>query len=163
MGALPIRALSVRQPWAWAIIHAGKDVENRSKYAITMGGMKPGRIAIHASKGMTRAEYEAAARFMESIHIACPRPDQLVRGAIIGTVEVSGHVSSSASPWFFGPWALTLTAAAPCDPVPAAGKLGYFDWKEDPGARADALPWMTAWPNLGRRLAEATAENGLLL
>ena len=37
----PSVALSVRQPWAWAIIHGGKDVENRTKYAITLGGMKP--------------------------------------------------------------------------------------------------------------------------
>lgn len=22
-------ALSIRQPWAWAILHAGKDIENR--------------------------------------------------------------------------------------------------------------------------------------
>ncbi len=27
----PMLALSIRQPWAWAIIHAGKDVENRSE------------------------------------------------------------------------------------------------------------------------------------
>ncbi len=26
----PMLALSIRQPWAWAVIHAGKDVENRS-------------------------------------------------------------------------------------------------------------------------------------
>lgn len=25
-----VKALSVRQPWAWAIVHAGKDVENRN-------------------------------------------------------------------------------------------------------------------------------------
>ena len=24
-----MRVLTVRQPWAWAIIHGGKDVENR--------------------------------------------------------------------------------------------------------------------------------------
>jgi hypothetical protein len=24
-----MRALSIRQPWAWAILHAGKDIENR--------------------------------------------------------------------------------------------------------------------------------------
>lgn len=32
---LPELALSVRQPWAWAIIHAGKDIENRSWQDIT--------------------------------------------------------------------------------------------------------------------------------
>ena len=24
-----MKALSIRQPWAWAILHAGKDIENR--------------------------------------------------------------------------------------------------------------------------------------
>ena len=24
-----MKCLSIRQPWAWAIIHAGKDIENR--------------------------------------------------------------------------------------------------------------------------------------
>lgn len=49
----PVSALSVRQPWAWAIIYAGKDIENRGHVAIWKGDMKPKRIAIHASKGMT--------------------------------------------------------------------------------------------------------------
>ena len=29
MTALPRLALSIRQPWAWAIINAGKDIEYR--------------------------------------------------------------------------------------------------------------------------------------
>lgn len=49
MTSLPDIAVSVRQPWAWAIIHAGKDIENRSLAAVKHG-MKPGRIAIHAAK-----------------------------------------------------------------------------------------------------------------
>lgn len=24
-----MKALSIRQPWAWLILHAGKDIENR--------------------------------------------------------------------------------------------------------------------------------------
>ncbi|MGP1355774.1 hypothetical protein [Roseicyclus sp.] len=57
MTALPPIALSVRQPSAWAIIHGGKDVENRSLGAIRAGRMGPGRIAIHAASGMKQAEY----------------------------------------------------------------------------------------------------------
>ena len=40
----PNKALSVRQPWAWAIIHGGKDIENRVTRAVTMGGMVPATI-----------------------------------------------------------------------------------------------------------------------
>ena len=88
MKDLPSFAISVRQPWAWAIIHAGKDVENRSKIAITRGGMSGHtHIAIHAARGMTRDEYESAATFMETIDVIAPRPDELLRGGIIGSVR----------------------------------------------------------------------------
>lgn len=40
-----MRILTVRQPWAWAIIHGGKDVENRSR---NIAGNYRGPIAIHA-------------------------------------------------------------------------------------------------------------------
>ena len=26
-----VKALSIRQPWAWLILYAGKDIENRAK------------------------------------------------------------------------------------------------------------------------------------
>ena len=71
-------ALSVRQPWAWALIHGGKDVENRTEMAVRNGGMRAQvgkRIAVHASKGMTREEYESAReRFLERAPRALRRP-----------------------------------------------------------------------------------------
>lgn len=42
MNDIPRLALSVRQPWPWAILHAGKDIENRSWQAV--GG---GRHAVY--------------------------------------------------------------------------------------------------------------------
>ena len=39
-----MRVLTVRQPWAWAIIHGGKDVENRVRSL----GPHLGLVAIHA-------------------------------------------------------------------------------------------------------------------
>lgn len=41
-----MRILTVRQPWAWAIIHGGKDVENRSR---NIAGDYRGPVAIHAA------------------------------------------------------------------------------------------------------------------
>jgi len=38
-------ALSIQQPWAWAIIHGGKDVENR-----TWPTKFRGRFLVHASR-----------------------------------------------------------------------------------------------------------------
>ena len=41
-----MKALSIRQPWAWAILHAGKRVENRD----WQGCHYRGPLLIHASK-----------------------------------------------------------------------------------------------------------------
>lgn len=48
-----MKALSIRQPWAWAIVNAGKRVENR-----TWETRYRGPILIHAAKGVTKREYE---------------------------------------------------------------------------------------------------------
>jgi len=40
-----MRILTVRQPWAWAIIHGGKDVENRVR---NIAGDYRGPVTIHA-------------------------------------------------------------------------------------------------------------------
>jgi hypothetical protein len=131
--SLPKVALSVRQPWAWALIHAAKDVENRdwgSEYPAS--GFR-GAVAIHASQGMTRSEYEEAREFIASIGVECPLPHLLVRGAIIGVARVLGFVDYSPSRWFCGPSALVMADATPCArPVPAVGALGFFKWSPAP-------------------------------
>jgi len=30
-----MKALSIKQPWVWAILHAGKDVENALEHGLT--------------------------------------------------------------------------------------------------------------------------------
>ncbi len=140
---LPALALSVRQPWAWAIIHAGKDIENRTWQAVNHGLKQRGRIAIHASKGLTRAEYDDASEFMAAIHVKCPAPAYLMRGGIIGSVEVIDVASFSTSPWFFGPRGLVLRNPEPCTFLPAIGALGYFKWaKADPSVVPMPARWM---------------------
>jgi len=141
---LPIIALSVRQPWAWAIIHAGKDIENRSSAAVAKGAMVAGkRIAIHAAKGMTQEEYASAYAFMHGIDVLCPPPGALLRGGIIGSVRVKDIVRASESPWFFGPRGLVLTAPEPCAFIPSVGALGFFKWKEHVGGNLVApARWM---------------------
>lgn len=155
MAELPPIALSVRQPWAWAIFHADpvKDIENRTAAAIANGRMVPRRICIHASKGMTRKEYESARRFMEDIGVVCPRPDALVRSAIIGVVTVKFIVPESASPWWMGPRGLVLRDPVAIEPLHAAGALGYFEWAARDGDIEAPLPWMTKW---GREDGERT-------
>lgn len=129
-GEIPRLALSVRQPWAWAIIHAGKDIENRSWQAVNHGLRQRGRIAIHAAKGMTREEYEDAKATIERVGHKCPAPADLLRGGIIGSVEVVDVVNDSDSPWFFGPRGLVLRNPEVWTFLPAQGALGYFEWRQ---------------------------------
>jgi hypothetical protein len=129
VNGLPLLALSVRQPWAWAIIHAGKDIENRSAAAVRHMVPLRGRIAIHAAKGMTFYEYDDAHGYMKQmLGVQCPPPAELLRGGIIGSVDVIDVVSKSDSPWFCGPRGLVLRNPTPCEFIPAIGALGYFPW-----------------------------------
>lgn len=115
--------LSIRQPWAWLILHAGKDIENR-----TWPTRVRGRVLIHASKGMTREEWEDA--YIFAIH-ACGVPEipmvgELERGGIVGEVEITDCVRASQSPWFCGPYGFTLATPKPLPFEPLKGSLGFF-------------------------------------
>jgi len=145
---LPRLALSVRQPWAWAIVFAGKDIENRSWSCYSSNRRFRGRCAIHASAGMTRYEYTEASEFMASVGITCPSPAELARGAIIGTVEVIDGITKRApaasSRWFFGPFGLVLRDPEPLsEPLPVSGQLGFFEWQPTEGGKvSEPAKWM---------------------
>ena len=49
-----MKALSIRQPWAWLIVNGHKDIENRQWRTHFRG-----KIYVHAAKGMTRGDYLA--------------------------------------------------------------------------------------------------------
>lgn len=156
----PIYAISVRQPWAWAIIHGGKDVENRTKAPEGTSDLIGRRICIHAAKGMTQYEYESAAEFMATLGVECPCPDRLYRGGVIGSVRIDHVASEYPSRWFFGPRGIVVREPQSCDPVAASGQLGWFKWKPS-GVLENPKPWMIAWPKSPRKKSaeEPTTES----
>lgn len=122
--SVPVLALSIRQPWAWLILNAGKDVENR-KWATKVRG----RVLIHAAKGMTRLEHQIAvascrAAFTPDFWI--PPFDDLQRGGIVGEVEIVDCVTASRSPWFCGPHGFVLRNPKPLPFQTCKGRLGFF-------------------------------------
>jgi hypothetical protein len=128
-----MKALSIRQPWAWAILHAGKDIENRDWQDTNPGLRFRGPVLIHASAGMTRAEYED---FLETaISAAHSFPPGLIlpgfaglpRGGIIGAARIVDIVRDHPSPWFFGRYGLVLADVEPLPFRPLKGALGFFD------------------------------------
>lgn len=142
---VPAIALSVRQPWAWAIVYGGKDIENRSEPAVRNGGMRAQigkRIAIHASKGMTRDEYESGRSFMASIGVTCPAACDLERGGIIGAAFLETIVAEHASSWFFGPRGLWLRQVEPVPFIGASGELGMFAWAPNFAQPEAPARWM---------------------
>ena len=123
-----MKALSIRQPWAWLILNAGKDVENRQWPTPFRG-----RFLIHASKGMTRDEYENGLLTLEDIdtRIQLPQFEKLERGGIVGTAVLTACVRASESPWFFGDYGFELRDVMPLPFRPFKGMLGFFDVPED--------------------------------
>lgn len=122
-----MKTLSIRQPWAWLIIHGGKDIENRSWPTCFRG-----RFLVHAAKGMTRAEYEDARDTAMHINPAIQLPafEELARGGIVGSVELTDCIDDSASPWFFGKFGFVLRNPEPLRFSPMSGRLGFFDVQE---------------------------------
>lgn len=131
-------ALSIRQPWAWLILNAGKDIENRDWPTRFRG-----RFLIHASKGMTRDEYENATDPLwhkGGPTIDIPSFEDLQRGGIIGSVELIDCVTHSDSPWFNGLHGFVLRDPKPMPFIPYRGQLGFFAVPDDVITEAEAKP-----------------------
>lgn len=122
-----MKALSIRQPWAWLIVNGHKAIENRSWRTWFRG-----TFLIHAAKGMTRAEYEEAHELAMTIDptIKMPAFEDLERGGIVGQAYLYGCISHSRSRWFFGKYGFELHDAKPLPFVPLKGQLGFFDVPE---------------------------------
>ena len=105
-----MKVLSIQQPHADEILFHGKDVENRT-WALP-AHMKGQRIKIHAGK-RARAGYDG--------------PKERL-GAILGEITIVDCVTESSSPWFEGDYGFVLAGPkAYGSPIPAKGRLGFFD------------------------------------
>ena len=127
-----MKALSIRQPWAWLIANGYKSIENR-----TWDTNVRGPIAIHAGKTFDRHGYDWVCEFFP--HIEMPRPDEFERGGIIGVAIIIGVLSGECcsfatqirSLWFFGPFGFTLCGQRPVPFVQLRGQLGFFNVPDD--------------------------------
>lgn len=134
-----MRAITVRPPWAQAIILAGKDVENRS--VIGMWRRLVGEtVAIHAGARVDDDAYSdpVLRRAHREKFLPLPVGPWLNRGMVIGVVTVAGvhwaDECGGCSPWAQGPWIgerrichLALANPRPLTiPIPVRGKLGAW-------------------------------------
>lgn len=128
-----MKALSVRQPWAWLICNAGKTIENRS-----WSTNYRGPILIHAAQGMRTAEFDDACAWLRWKRLPVPTLADMAsaaRGAIVAEASIVGVVKASTSPWFVGPYGWVLANVRPVPAVHVRGALGLFDvgWEDAEG------------------------------
>lgn len=109
--------ISIQQPWAWAILCAGKDIENR-----TWPTKVRGRVLVHAGKRLDQSGVEC---LWDCYHLNVP--SHLPLGGIVGSVEIVDCVASSASEWFFGKYGFVLRSPRVLEFMPCRGQLGFFD------------------------------------
>lgn len=124
MDAAAVRVLTVRQPHAYLLVHGSpnagiKDVENRSQPTRYRG-----TLLIQASAKVDKPAYDAYI----SQGIELPPAEELVTGAIIGSVQVTGCVRDSRSRWAVpGYWHWLTAAPRAADPViPIKGQLSMY-------------------------------------
>lgn len=128
-----MKALSLTQPWAWLVVHGGKDIENR-----TWNTKFRGEFLIHAAKGMTKADYSSAFLFAHQVGGAplahrIPRHEDLDRGGIIGVAELfnvqppRAHHEARSDAWHMREqYGFRLRNVRPLPFLPCKGALSFW-------------------------------------
>jgi len=135
-----MKALTIKQPWAYAITDLDKRIENRTwKPPDWIIGK---RIAIHTSKKSDALGYSAIQRVK---HVTLPA--NLPLGSIVATAKIISWVNEQCfevgivlhhpsdlveNEWFFGPigWVLADVQKL-VEPIPCRGQLGLWDVPND--------------------------------
>lgn len=124
-----MKALTIKQPWAWAICNLPekyrKDIENR-----TWNTKFRGEFLVHASKGFDKAGYERMRWYLKELGYTGNIPDMndFVLGAIVGKVSLTDVTQMAKSRWFEGVFGFVLKDAAPFQkPIPYKGMLNFFN------------------------------------
>jgi len=122
-----VKALSIRQPWAWLIVAGYKTVENR-----TWATSHRGPLLIHASRNLA-FDPATMTRFRQTMAKAdIVIPDDLVMGGVIGIVDVIDCTLTPTDPtdadWHEPEmWAWVLRNPRPLTYLPVPGRLQIFD------------------------------------
>lgn len=125
---MEMKAISIRQPWAWLIVNGYKDIENRSWPTKVRG-----RVYIHAGKRkVTKTEYEEFKRLCRKRDIKkIPAIDEFKTMGIVGSAIIADCVERSRSPWYQkGNYGFVLMKARKEKYRLMKGNLGFFSIKE---------------------------------
>ncbi len=127
-----MKALSIRQPWAWLICAGYKNIENRNWRTNFRG-----RIYVHVSKTTAELRDPRVKQFVVNALGDQARTNEIETyisdalkfsyGAIIGEVNIVDCVTTSDSPWFVGRYGFVLKKPILYkEPIACRGKVGFF-------------------------------------
>jgi hypothetical protein len=165
---LAMKALAIRQPYAWLVVHGIKDVENRSWPTCYRGP-----FFVHASKAIDQEDVRFVREKLAPRGITLP--EELPRGGIVGIVtlddcvqyidipwwrrllcrvvgndRIARYRQPTASDWFEGPYGFVLRDARPLPFIPWRGQQSFFNVPDDlypPGLLAGYRPSPTGNAN----------------
>jgi len=115
-----MKALSIKQPWAWLIANGHKDIENR-----TWQTNYRGEFLIHAGKNFDLDGYDWLKE--QQIVDELPRAYTYQRGGIVGIATIVDCVTAHDSKWFAGPYGFVLNETRPLQFDKCKGKLKFFN------------------------------------
>ena len=115
-----LRALSLRQPWAWLVVNGYKDIENRSWRTNHRGA-----LLIHASKNRSLTTPQNLSSIEKNYGVKLPKKFDF--GGIVGIVDVIGCLKHHPSRWKFdGSWGWVLRNPKRLSFRKCKGAVGFF-------------------------------------
>jgi hypothetical protein len=118
-----LRALSLRQPWAWLVVNGHKDIENRSWRTNHRGP-----LLIHASRNRSLTTSKNLSAIEKKYRVRLPRDFDL--GGIVGIVDVVDCLKRHPSKWKFrGSWGWVLENPRRLPFRQCKGTVGFFRLK----------------------------------
>lgn len=121
-----MRALTLWQPWAYAITHLGKRVENRSWAAPE--ALRGCKIAVHAG-----LRFDAEAFGELEAELGDLTGAEIVQGAVVATARLERVVISQRQlpedqrRWWVGPYGWVLEDVLAIEPVRCRGFQGLWE------------------------------------
>ena len=119
-GLKKLKAISIRQPWAWLIVNGYKDIENRIWEAKLRG-----RVLVHAGKSRAHLSAEEL-RYIKRHYRVTDLPESFDTGGIVGVVVIKDSVKRHRSKWFHGPFGWVLADARRLPFKRCKGRLKFF-------------------------------------
>lgn len=119
-------ALSIREPFVYAILNLGKTVENRTWCTEVRG-----RVVLHAAKTWD----EEGAAWLRARGYELPPRESFILGALVGEARIEGcrratvveQEGAGGDEWACGPWCFVLGKRERYrDPILARGFPGFF-------------------------------------